>query len=205
MSQPKWLDWAVELQALAQAGLAYGKDKYDLERYARIRELAAEIMARGAGMPMEQVRGLFCNETGYQTPKIDTRAAIFQGGKVLLVHEMAGTWALPGGWCEVDLSPAENTVKEAREEAGLEIAVDRLIAVHSRNRHDQPPYAYGVCKFFFLCTALGGEFIPNLETTEARYFSLEELPVLAREKNTAEQIQMCFAAHGDPEWRPVVE
>lgn len=205
MSQPKWLDWAVELQALAQAGLTYGKDKYDLERYARIRELAAEIMAQGAGMPLERVRDLFCNETGYQTPKIDTRAAIFQGDKILLVHETAGTWALPGGWCEVDLSPVENTIKEAREEAGLEISVDRLITVQMQRKHDQPPYAYGVCKFFFLCTALGGEFTPNLETTESRYFGLEELPELAREKNTAGQIRMCFAAHGSPEWRPVVE
>jgi ADP-ribose pyrophosphatase YjhB (NUDIX family) len=126
MSQPKWLDWAVELQALAQAGLTYGKDKYDLERYRRIRELAAEMMSQGSGLPMEQVEGLFCNETGYQTPKIDTRAAIFQGDKILLVHEAEGAWALPGGWCEVDLSPVENTIKEAREEAGLEIVVDRL-------------------------------------------------------------------------------
>ena len=125
MSQPKWLDWAVELQALAQAGLTYGKDKYDLERYRRIRELAAEMMSQGSGLPMEQVEGLFCNETGYQTPKIDTRAAIFQGDKILLVHEAEGAWALPGGWCEVDLSPVENTIKEAREEAGLEIEIGR--------------------------------------------------------------------------------
>ncbi len=205
MSQPKWLDWAVELQALAQAGLTYGKDKYDLERYRRIRELAAEMMSQGSGLPMEQVEGLFCNETGYQTPKIDTRAAIFQGDKILLVHEAEGAWALPGGWCEVDLSPVENTIKEAREEAGLEIVVDRLITVQMQRKHNQPPLAYGVCKFFFQCTAAGGQFVPNLETTESRYFGLDELPELAQEKNSTEQVQLCFAARRAPDWKPLVD
>ena len=186
MSQPKWLDWAVELQALAQAGLTYGKDKYDLERYRRIRELAAEMMSQGSGLPMEQVEGLFCN-------------------KILLVHEAEGAWALPGGWCEVDLSPVENTIKEAREEAGLEIVVDRLITVQMQRKHNQPPLAYGVCKFFFQCTATGGQFVPNLETTESRYFGLDELPELAQEKNSAEQVQLCFAARRTPDWKPLVD
>lgn len=34
----------------------------------------------------------------YQTPKIDSRAAIFQDNKILLVKEKDGTWSLPGGW-----------------------------------------------------------------------------------------------------------
>lgn len=71
-----WLDWARELQSLAQAGLAYSKDVYDLERFTRIREISAEIMSHQTDLPMEKVRDLFCNETGYQTPKIDTRAAV---------------------------------------------------------------------------------------------------------------------------------
>ena len=106
----RWLDWAVELQSLAQAGLAYGKDPYDRERYARIREISAEILAHMAEIPLETVKNLFCNETGYQTPKLDTRAAIFQGDKILLVRENNGTWSLPGGWCDVNVSVAENTV-----------------------------------------------------------------------------------------------
>lgn len=190
----RWLDWAVELQSLAQAGLTYGKDVYDLERYRRIREISAEMMAHMSDLPLEKVKDLFCNETGYQTPKLDTRAAIVQDGKILLVRENNGKWSLPGGWCDVNVSIAENTVKEVREEAGLDVTAEKIIAIQDRSKHNLPLYAYGVCKVFVQCRVTGGSFQENIETTEARYFALEELPELSTEKNTVEQIQMCFEA-----------
>ncbi len=195
------VEWAKELQSLAQAGLFYGKDKFDRERYQRIREISAEMMAHRTGLPAGRVQDLFCNETGYQTPKVDTRAAIFHEGKILLVQEKDGNWSLPGGWCEYNLSPAESTVKEAREEAGLDVAVQRLIAVQDREKHNQPPYAYGVVKIFYLCKPLGGSFAPNLETIQSGYFALEELPPLAEAKCTEEQIRMCFQAYRAEHWR----
>ena len=191
----QWLDWVVELQSLAQAGLTYGKDPYDKERYQRVREIAAEMMGRLSDLPTETVKDLFCNETGYQTPKIDTRAAIFEGEKILLVQEKDGRWSLPGGWCDVNVSVGENTVKEVKEEAGLDVRPQRIIAVQDRNTHNQPPYAYGICKIFFLCTLLGGQFEENIETIGFDYFSEDALPLLAVEKNTEEQIRMCFAAY----------
>lgn len=191
----KWLGWAVELQSLAQAGLTYGKDVYDRGRYERIREISAEMVAHMSEIPLEKVRDLFCNETGYQTPKIDTRAAIFEGEKILLVQENNGTWALPGGWCDVNVSVGENTVKEVREEAGLDVTADRIIAVQDRAKHNLPAYAYGICKIFVQCTVIGGRFEANSETTGYGYFSETELPKLATEKNTVRQIQMCFAAY----------
>lgn len=197
----QWLDWVVELQSLAQAGLTYGKDPYDKERYQRIREIAAGMMGRLSDLPTERVKDLFCNETGYQTPKIDTRAAIFEGEKILLVQEKDGRWSLPGGWCDVNVSVGENTVKEVKEEAGLDVRPQRIIAVQDRNTHNQPPYAYGVCKIFFLCALLGGQFEENIETTGFDYFSEDALPLLAVEKNTEEQIRMCFAAYrGGAQW-----
>lgn len=199
--EENWLRWAVELQSLAQAGLAYGKDVYDLERYTRIREIAAEMLVEPSGLPLERVKDLFCCETGYQTPKLDSRAAIFQDGKVLLVQENDGRWSLPGGWVEVDLSVGENTVKEAKEEAGVDVVPERLIAVQDRARHNQPLYAYGVCKIFVLCTLLGGRFEKNSETLQSRWFGEDELPALAEEKNTAQQIRMCFQAARDPDWK----
>ncbi len=202
----RWVDWAVEIQALAQAGLTYGKDPYDLERYTRLREIAAEMIACKADISVEKARDLFCSETGYQTPKVDTRAAVFQDGRLLLVHERSGTWSLPGGWCDVDQSVAENTVKETLEEAGLRVSAARLIAVQDRNRRNPPRYAYGVVKIFVLCTVLGGCFQENLETTESRWFSREELPDnLAEEKVTREQLWMCFDAKEDPNWQPVLD
>ena len=196
----QWLDWAVELQALAQAGLTYGKDVYDLERYQRIREISAEIIAHKSGLSAETVTGLFCSESGYQTPKLDTRAAIFEGDKILLVHENDGTWCLPGGWCDVNISAAENVVKEVREEAGLTVTADLVIAVQDREKHNRPVYTNKICKIFFLCSVICGEFVPNSETTESRYFGLEELPALATAKVTEDQIRMCFEAKNAEHW-----
>ena len=200
-----WLQWAVELQSLAQAGLFYGKDVFDRERYSRIREISAEMLSHMSQIPVETVTGLFCNEVGYQTPKIDTRAAIFRDGKILLVKEKDGRWSLPGGWCDVNVSVGENTRKEVKEEAGLDVVPERVIAIQDRARHNQPLYAYGVCKIFVQCRLMGGEFSENPETTETRYFALEELPELAGEKNTAEQIKMCFHACRDENWKTLLD
>lgn len=196
-----WLEWAKELQFIAQAGLTYSKDPFDRERFERIRELSAEMISLQSGLPLEQVKGLFCNETGFQTPKLDTRAAIFKDGKILLVKERNETWSLPGGWVDVMQTIRSNTIKEVKEEAGLDVEAVRIIALHDRNLHNPPPYAYNVCKVFVLCEAKGGSFRPNTETTESRYFGPDELPLLAEEKNTAEQIRMCFSAYAHPDWQ----
>ena len=203
--RPRWLEWAMELQALAQAGLYYGHDKYDFERYERIREIAAEMLACQTDLPMEKIKDLFCNETGYQTPKLDTRAAIFQGEKILLVQENDLRWSLPGGWVDVDISVGENAVKEVREEAGLEVTADLVIAIQDRNRHNRPLSAYGICKIFVLCSVLGGSFQPNLETVDSGYFSLDSLPELSTEKVTEEQIKMCFDAYHADRWTTLLD
>ena len=199
------LELTIELQSLAQAGLAYCNNDYDLERYERIREIAAELMNIQTDMPIEKIKNVFCNETGYQTPKIDTRAVIFKENKILLVHENNGTWSLPGGWCDVLESIKSNTIKEVKEEAGLDVKAVRIIAVQDRNKHNKPIYAYGVCKFFVQCEVIGGSFQENIETTEIGYFSLDELPRLAEEKNNKEQIEMCFNAVKDDSWETQFE
>ena len=205
MQNPCWLDWIIELQSLAQAGLAYSHDPYDRERFTRIREISAEMMSGLSDIPVETVRGLFCNETGYQTPKLDTRAAIFEDGKILLVQENDGRWSLPGGWCDVNVSVGENAVKEVKEESGLEVIPVGIIAVQDRNKHNFPPYAYGVCKIFVRCKVVGGVFEENIETIGFRYFVRDELPELAEEKNTREQVELCFAAYADENWKTVFD
>ena len=194
------VEWARELQSLAQAGLFYGHDDFDKERYQRIREISAEMMAERTGLPVDKVRDLFCNETGYQTPKVDTRTAIFADGKILLVRERDGRWSMPGGWCDYDLSSAESAVKEAKEEAGLDVVLDRVISVQDREKHNEPSYAYNVVKIFYLAHAVGGAFKQNIETSDSRYFAAYELPALAEEKCTKEQVKMCFEAYQNSDW-----
>ena len=197
---PDWLDWAKELQFIAQAGLTYSKDPFDLERFQRIRDISAEITSRHTGLPYEQVRHLFCSEVGFQTPKLDTRAAIFKDGKILLVEERDGSWSLPGGWVDVNQTLRTNTEKEVLEETGLEVEVVRLLAMQDRNLHNRPPYAYNVCKAFFLCRVKQGAFRPNTETLSSGYFALDELPLLSEDKVIREQIALCFEAARSEHW-----
>lgn len=205
MDNRLFLTWTKDLQSIAQAGLYYGKDVFDRERYEKIREISAQMMSEISDLDIGKVKDLFCNEIGYQTPKIDTRSAIFKNDRILLVREKNGTWSLPGGWCEYNVSVAENAVKETREESGLDVKVIRLIAVQDRAKHNSPIYPYGVCKMFFECSITGGEFKENSETTAVDFFTENSLPDLAIEKNNEEQLKMCFKAHRDEHWMPLVE
>ena len=196
----KWLDFAIRIQSIAQAGLLYGKDQYDKERYGELRKIAAEMISEKTDISVEKVYDLFCNETGYQTPKVDTRAAVFMDDKILLVHENNGTWSLPGGWCDVDQSIASNTEKEVKEEAGFTVKAEKLIAVQDWRKHNVTNYAYGVVKAFVMCRYESGNFEENIETTEIAFFGKDEIPdYLAVEKCTREQIIMCFEAYEKPE------
>ena len=157
-------------------------------------------------IPVNKVLDLFCNEKGYQTPKIDTRAAIIVDDKILLVHENNGTWSLPGGWCDVDQSVASNIEKEVKEETGFTVNAEKLIAVQDWRKHNVKNYAYGVAKFFIMCRYVSGEFEENIETTEIGFFDIDSLPDnLATDKSTREQIRMCFESSKTPDSPTVFE
>ena len=196
-----WLEWAKELQFLSQCALAYCKDKYDIERFHRIRDISAEMAAAIGCVPVETAKDLFCADTGYQTAKLDTRAAVFREGKLLMVQEGNGTWALPGGWVDYDRTIRENVVKEVFEEAGMTVRPLRLIALQDHNRRNATRHPFSICSVFVLCEYLSGAFVPNIETIGCGFFGPEALPApLAAEKTNAEQIAMCFRAAEDPRW-----
>lgn len=195
---------AMELQSIAQNGLTYTRDQFDKERFERVREISAQIMVMKTGLSIEKVKDVFCNEKGYQTPKIETRAAIFHKNRILLVKER-NKWSLPGGWVDYNESIASNIIKEVKEEAGLDINPTRIIAIQDRNKHNLPKYAYGICKVFVLCSIISGSFKPNNETTESDYFALNELPILDEDKNIYYQIQMCFDAFISEKWEVVFD
>nr|WP_288525816.1 NUDIX hydrolase [uncultured Romboutsia sp.] len=200
-----WLKWAIEIQSIAQCGLAYTKDMYDKERYEQLRNIAVEMLSYKTDISVDKIKTLFCNESGYQTPKLDTRAVIFEDEKILLVREKNGLWSLPGGWVDVLESIESNTIKEVKEEAGLDVITKRVIAIQDRNKHNKPLYPYGVCKVFVECEVIGGEFIENIETTEIKYFSIENLPNLCEAKTTSKQIEMCFEAKNNQNWNVVFD
>jgi len=202
--EDKWLKWARELQAMAQNGLAYAKNPFDIERYERLRELSVEILDEYTEAGTEKIRDLFCNEVGYQTPKVDVRGAVIEDGRILLVKErLEGKWSLPGGWADVGLSVRDNVEKEMREESGLIVRATRLVSVQDwlKSRKNAP---FSLYKMTMLCENQGGAFEANIETEDAGYFSMDELPPLTH-KISEELLAMCFKAADQPDWIPPVD
>ncbi len=177
--EPLWLFWAREIQALAQTGLTFCQDPYDRERYEQLRRLAARIMAEHTGLDAQRFETLFGAESGYATPKLDVRGAAFRDGRLLMVREASDgdRWTLPGGWADVNTSPAEAVVKEVREESGFEVRVQKLAAVWDRARHAHPPaHSFHLWKLFFLCEITGGRAANSLETSGVGFFAEDDLP-----------------------------
>lgn len=197
--RPEWLAWARRLQAIAQNGITYGNDPFDLERYRAIQAVAAEIIGGMSGAEVAPVHGLLARETGPSTPKIDVRGAVLRDGRILLVRERAdGLWTLPGGWVDVEESPSQAIEREVLEESGLRCRADRILAVWDKNRHGHPPSLYHVYKLVFLCRLRGGEPRPGLETAAVDFFAPGNLPSLSTERITAAQIARLFTIAGEP-------
>jgi ADP-ribose pyrophosphatase YjhB (NUDIX family) len=191
----KWLEWATELQSIAQAGLTFGENQYDRDRYQQIRDLSVDILHQYTEMDHNKIRDLFASETGYQTPKVDIRAAVFKEDKILLVHEkIDGKWSLPGGWADVNSSVKESAVRECFEEAGAIIKPRRVVAIHHGNKHNNHNYPFTIYKIFVECELLEYRFAENTETLGSDFFSRDNLPELSTERNTLEQVKLCFEA-----------
>jgi ADP-ribose pyrophosphatase YjhB (NUDIX family) len=191
----KWLEWASQLQSIAQAGLTYGADRYDLDRYEKIRSISVEILHEYTNIDHKKIRELFASETGYQTPKVDIRTSVFKNGKILMVREKTdAAWSLPGGWADVNTSVSESAVRECLEEAGATVKPKRIIAIHLANKHNNPLFPYTIYKIFVECVLIENSFKENTETLEAGFFDEDNLPDLSLQRNTPAQIKMCFEA-----------
>jgi ADP-ribose pyrophosphatase YjhB (NUDIX family) len=194
-----WLDWARQLQALAQSGLSYEPSPYHAERYALVRRISAEMMAAGAGGDAATFEASFAAETGHATPKLDVRAAAFREKEILLVHERAsGLWTLPGGWVDVGDSPAESAMREAREETGYAMRAVKLVALHDRERRSGVPTPWYIHKATFLCELLDGDAGPaDDEILEVRFFAEDRLPALDLARTPPGLVELCFAHDRD--------
>jgi ADP-ribose pyrophosphatase YjhB (NUDIX family) len=197
----RWLEWSKRLQAIAQNGLAFAHDPYDLERYRAVRQTAAEMLAEGSGLEPTVILGLLDKENGYATPKVDVRGVVFRGSKMLLVREKSdGRWTLPGGWADVGESPAENVVREVYEESGFLTRAAKILAVFDRTKHPhQPAFAFHVYKIFVLCTILRGKETPSSETDSVGFFGEAEIPELSITRVTPGQIRRMFEHQRVPE------
>jgi ADP-ribose pyrophosphatase YjhB (NUDIX family) len=197
---PQWLRIARELRAIAQTGLTFSADRFDRQRYDRVRELAASMLAQGSASDYDAMLGLLLKDTGYATPKVDVRGAAFVDGRVLLVREISdGKWTLPGGWADVNQSAAECVVREIAEESGFEARALKLAAVRDYQKSGHPPRNLdSIYKMFFICEITGGAARGSDETSDAAFFPREDLPPLSLGRITAAQIDRMFQHAQDP-------
>ncbi len=204
MEPNQLLTQAQRLQALAQSGLAYATNPYDLERYAEIRAISVKLLQEITDEPLEKIIRVFASEEGYQTPKVDVRAVLFkEGPEILLVREKIdnGRWTLPGGWADIGNTPFEVAAKEAFEETGLIVKPTRLLALFDKSKHPHPPQPWYVYKAFIQCEVLSGSLIQDTqETMRARWFKACELPFLelSIDRTTASQLETMFKFASDP-------
>ena len=196
-SGTRWLRWIKRLQAIAQDGLTYSRDDYDLGRYEQLRELASEMLAAHSTGTLEETRDLLALETGPATPKVDVRAAVFKDDRILLVKEPDG-WSVPGGWADVGESPSETAARETLEESGYSVWPVKLLAAYDRDRHGHPPMAYHVYKLVYLCEIQDQEPNPDVDTDGALFFGEGEIPELSVTRVTRAQISRFFQQHRDP-------
>jgi len=157
-SDSQWVEWARRIQVIAQNGLTYGKDKFDVQRYRELQSLASEIVAKHTMLSSTVVEGVFELEKGYPTPKVDVRAVVFDSaGRLLFARKISdGGGSLPGGWADVGDSVGEVAVRETYEETGYKVRPIKLLGLLDRNNHPHPPMYWHVYKVFVQCELMGG-------------------------------------------------
>ena len=196
--QTIWLDWAREIFSLSKAGLAYSQNEFDLERYKRLQEITAEMIASQSDLEKEAVLESFSMQAGYVTPKIDVRGAVVHDGKILLIQERAdGRWSMPGGWADLGNAPASVAEREVWEESGYRVKAEKVVAVLDANRIE-PMEFYHAYKIIFLCKLLDGEPRTSHETLAVDFFDLNELPPLSLFRTSESMLQEVFSHVQDP-------
>lgn len=198
--QPDWLATVSRLRAIAQTGLAYSRDPYDLERFAELQQSAERMLGWLVDAEPEQIAEIFLPERGYPTPKIDVRAGVFRDDTVLLVQESSdGRWSLPGGWGDEHDSPRSCVEREVLEESGFRVQVSKLVAVKDRHLHPyQPKGLHRIYKLLFLCELLGGEARTSMETTAVQFFPVTGLPALSLGRTLPADVTLLLEHCNDP-------
>lgn len=200
MEPPLLIDWAREIQALAQTECHYAKDDFQRGRCRRLMEIAAEMIGRNTGIDFHSLAHAFGAQIGYATPKIDVRAAVFRENRLLLVRErLDGGWTMPGGWADVGDAPSKAAEREAWEEAGFHVKARKVVGVYDANRL-RPMEVFHAFKIIFLCDIIDGEARPSNETSGVDFFPEQKIPPnFSGERTTARHIRDVFAALKNPE------
>ena len=115
-----------------------------------------------------------CGFVFYLDPKVAVGTVITRpGGDIVLVRRAIepgyGKWVFPGGYVDRGEEVTLAAIREAREEAGLDVRIDRLIGIYSYAGRTPIIIVYAA-------TLTGGELTVDDEGLEARWFAPPSLP-----------------------------
>jgi ADP-ribose pyrophosphatase YjhB (NUDIX family) len=201
---PKWLDFAQRIQAIAQSGLHYDPHLFDRERYEKLLEIAVEMMATYSASDAATIRTVFGQQDGHATPKVDVRGVVFRDQKILLVRENldGARWTVPGGWADINEAPSQATEREVYEETGYHTKARKLVALYDRRLHGHGPHLFHIYKLFFLCDLINdapaqaqidNQSASYMETGESAFFAEDDIPAdLSIGRVTHAQIKRFF-------------
>ncbi len=144
------------------------KAKYCLKCAGRLEDRIIEDKARRACTA--------CDFVFYQDPKPVAGVLAVRDGNLLLVQRgnepKRGRWSFPTGYIDVGDSPEETAIREAKEEANVDVQLNSLLGVYSDKRRT-------VVLVIYTGTIGAGNPAAGAEALDARLFDLQDLPILA--------------------------
>ncbi len=194
MLNTEFLDEIKRLKSIADTGLLYSRNEYDKERYKELHDVSFKLLNKVSGLSMKDLKFMLPEVKDYPTAKVDIRGLVIShDNKILLIQESVdGKWSLPGGWGDIGYSPKETIIKEFKEEAGLDVTADRLLAVFDKKMHPHPPQPFYVYKMVFYCKIISAEITKGFDVLDVQYFSIENLPELSEDRILKSQVELLY-------------
>lgn len=200
MKEYELIELVKRVQSLSQIGLTYAVNEYDMDRYVQLQQIGHSMLQILTDKPVSFISGYFSQSKEYITPKVDIRAVVFNEKKeILLVKEKAdGLWSLPGGWADIGFSPGEVAAAEVKEETGLDVVPQKLLAVLDKKCHPHPPEADYVYKFFIQCKLMSLDFNKAFDILDKGFFAKDAMPPLSLNRVLPAQIDLMFEYLNEP-------
>jgi ADP-ribose pyrophosphatase YjhB (NUDIX family) len=194
MNNSELLTLITQLRSVADIGLLYAKNEYDIERYTELQHISTQMLDKVTDFGTETVKMLFPQAQDYPTAKVDIRGILLSpDNKILLARESTdGKWSLPGGWGDIGYSPKEVIIKEFKEETGLDIIPKRLLAIFDKKMHPHPPQPFYVYKMVFFCKAISLTLNKGFDVLDVQYFDIDQLPELSEDRILKSQIELLY-------------
>lgn len=181
------------LKSISDIGLLYTQNDYDKERYSEILEVSYKLLHTITGQDIASLKQLYLETKEYPTAKVDVRALVIKDNKILFVKESTDNkWSLPGGWADIGYSPKEVIIKECKEETGLEVIPERLLAVFDKKFHAHPPQPFYVYKMVLHCKAVSTVIVKGFDVLDVQYFAIDDLPELSEDRILKSQVELVF-------------